>query len=377
MPRIGFDAKRLFFNNTGLGNYSRTLVRNLQFTYPDEEFVLFSPKQYKSKEFQEFLSDDYEHVFSKKLLKSYWRSKGMVKDIIQSDVDIYHGLSHELPFGIHKTTATSVVTIHDLIYKFYPSDFSAIDRAIYHKKFTYSCTKADRIIAISESTKNDIVQHYGIDPSKIDVVYQSCDESFKAHISKEEIESVKKKFNLPEQYLLFVGSVIERKNVLSIIKALESVKQFMKIPLVIIGGGGTHLQTVKKYIETKGMQNLVYFPAYISNDYLPQVYRGARVFIYPSFYEGFGIPVIESMYSRTPVLVSNRSSLPEAAGSGGYYIDPDEPETIAEGIVRLLTDKDFYVDKMNEAFQYVQKFNKKETTKALMNVYEKALYGSH
>jgi len=303
--------------------------------------------------------------------------KIMVKDIASSDLDIYHGLSHELPFGIHKTTTTSVVTIHDLIYKFYPSDFSAIDRFIYHKKFTYSCKRADRIIAISESTKNDIVQNYGIEPSKIDVVYQSCNEAFKAHISKEEIASVKKKFNLPEQYLLFVGSVIERKNVLSIIKALESIKKFMNIPLVIVGGGGTHLQEVKKYAESKGLENLLYFPPYISNEYLPQVYRGARVFIYPSYYEGFGIPVIESMYSRTPVIVSNRSSLPEAAGDGGYYIDPDDPETIAEGIVKLLTDKEFYLEQMNIGFQHVQKFNKKETTKALMNVYDKALFGSH
>jgi len=374
MPRIGFDAKRLFFNNTGLGNYSRTLVDNLQFYYPDSEYVLFSTRKSSNDYAQKFLNDDYEQFYSQAFIKSFWRSKGIVKDIQNQDLDIYHGLSHELPFGIDKTDAISIVTIHDLIYKFYKKDFSAIDRYIYHKKFTYSCKVADHIIAISESTKNDIVKHFGIDEKKISVVYQSCDQSFKKHIPKEEIADVKRKYNLPEQYLLFVGSVIYRKNVLAIVKALKEIKSFVKIPLVIVGGGNKYLQEIKQYIEQNDLKDLVYFPPYISNEFLPAVYRGAKLFIYPSKYEGFGIPIIEAMYSRTPVILSNISSLPEAAGDGGYYIDPEKPETIAEGIIKLLTDKDFYVEKMNRGFQYVQKFNKSETAKSLMDVYEKCLY---
>jgi len=373
MIRIGFDAKRLFCNNTGLGNYSRSLVHNLQRYYPNDEYVLFSPKMAENADTQQFFSDSYERV-SPSWPSPLWRSKYMVRDIRKSDLDIYHGLSHELPLGIDRADCKSIVTIHDLIYKFHPEDFSAIDRRIYDYKFCYSCHHADAVVAISNSTKYDIMMHYGVPEEKIHVIYQACDRRFGQPVSAEERLRVREKYNLPEQFLLSVGSIISRKNILSAVQAVEQLSGVLSIPLVLVGGGNAYKTQVKEYVGQKNLQNHVIFPPYVSNDDLPALYQMAKVFIYPSRYEGFGIPIIEALWSRTPVITTRMSSLPEAAGPGAWYCDPDKPETIAEGIVRLCTSAEYYTQMLNDGYKYVQKFSAEKTAEQLYGLYQNVMY---
>lgn len=375
MIRIGFDAKRLFCNNTGLGNYSRSLVANLQLEYPNDEYVLFSPKLRRNSDTEPFFSEDFERIYPGKLAP-FWRTKFIVNDIKKADLDIYHGLSHELPVGIDNADCKSIVTIHDLIYKFHPEDFSAIDRKIFDLKFKYSCKHADKIIAISNSTKLDLMMHYEVPEDKIRVLYQSCDDRFKRPTSTAKCEEVRKKYNLPKHFLLSVGSVITRKNILSAVKAMEQLKGIINLPLVIVGGGGAYLETVKAYIKQKGLEDVIIFPPYVSNEDLPALYQMTRIFIYPSRYEGFGIPLIESLWSKTPVITTRLSSLPEAAGDGAWYCDPDKPETIAEGIVRLCTSPDYYKTLMNDGFRHVQQFSTETTTRKLYTLYDELMHTS-
>ena len=173
--RIGFDAKRAFLNNTGLGNYSRDTIRVLSNFYPDNKYFLYTPKE-KGNSRLAFL-DNRNNTFVRtpqsllnKALKSYWRSKSIVSDLFNNKIDIYHGLSHELPLGIEKTNIKTVVTIHDLIFIRYPHLFRTIDRKIYYKKFNSACHRADKIIAVSQQTKQDIIDFFLIPEEKIEVI---------------------------------------------------------------------------------------------------------------------------------------------------------------------------------------------------------------
>jgi glycosyltransferase involved in cell wall biosynthesis len=371
---IGFDAKRLFNNFTGLGNYSRTLVQGLQEFFPENNYYLFTPEISDKKELLPFIgSNNYSIIKPGGGLKSAWRTFGCTKEIKKLKLDIYHGLSHELPVGIKKTGVKSIVTIHDLIYKTYPNDFKFFDRKIYDFKFRYACENADKIIAVSKSTKADIIKFYNIPEDKIDVVYQSCQPNFKIKLSADETDNIIKKYNLPDEFLLYVGSVIERKNLLNIVKAVNLIKDTVKIPMVVVGSGKDYLRKVKKYVSDNNLESRVIFTSEISFFDLPAIYQKASLFIYPSQYEGFGIPLIESLWSKTPVITSNISSLPEAAGGGAFYCNPEDEKTIADGILKILFDSEYNKQLINAGFEHVQQFENKNNVYKLMEVYKSIL----
>jgi len=374
MHKLGFDAKRLFNNTTGLGNYSRTLLRNLSKYFPEEHYFLFSPKIKEHPLTLPFSKNPaYSSVFPSTRFKNYWRSYGMVNDLKQKEIELYHGLSHELPIGIENTKIKTVVTIHDLVIKTWQDTFPWFDRQIYDRKFSSSCSRADQIIAISESTKNDIVKYYHTDPKRIKVIYQTCNENFKLILSDSLIQQVLEKHQLPASYLLYVGSVTERKNLLGLLEAIRQLPKTLNIPLVVIGNGTTYLKKVLTFIETHGLQQQVFFPKKISTEELSAIYQGAELFCYPSFYEGFGIPIIEALFSKTPVLTSNLSSLPEAAGPGAFYANPHEPESISAGIQKILSDRTYRQELIERGYAHAQKFNGKDLTVEMMGVYRDLL----
>ena len=183
--RIAFDAKRIYQNKTGLGNYSRTLVKSLASLYPTNEYLLYAPKQTDLFDARNCYNTSLKtpQSFLHQKLSALWRSKWVVNDLIKDKVDIYHGLSHEIPKGIEKTGIKSVVTIHDLIFEKYPEQYKFIDRKIYRHKFIHACLNANKIISVSEQTRKDIIELYGIDPDKITTTYQSCDERFYQPVS--------------------------------------------------------------------------------------------------------------------------------------------------------------------------------------------------
>ncbi|HHB79405.1 MAG TPA: glycosyltransferase family 1 protein [Saprospiraceae bacterium] len=366
---IGFDAKRLFNNFTGLGNYSRTLLKNLLEFYPNNSYHLYTPKYKSNSQTQFFLKSPYQ-LFFPKFPKLLWRSYLITNQLKKDNIDLYHGLSHELPLNVKNSGIKSVVTIHDLIFKKYPQTFPLIDRSIYDFKFKRACANADTIVAISESTKKDIVELYDIDHAKIKVVYQSCQPLYYQPSSLAEKE-IKALYGIPDEYLLFVGSVETRKNVKLLIEAYRHLHKDFRIPLVIVGRPRQGIQEIRALIESVGMAHLVIWIENLSdNEHLQVLYQEAQAFIYPSLYEGFGLPVVEALLSRTPVITSNVSSLPEAGGPNSLYINPLESEDLAQAIEKVLTDVGLRQTMIAKGFEYAHsRFGRRVVTDTLVDIY--------
>ena len=373
---IGFDAKRLFNNFTGLGNYSRTLLHNLLLYSPENEYYLYSPSIKSNPQTYEFINNPGFTSFEPNTaFPSFWRTVSILKQLQKDNLSIYHGLSHELPLGISKSGIRSVVTMHDLIFKIYPETYKIIDRTIYDKKFRYSCQAADRIIAISESTKNDIVRLYNIDSENIDVIYQSASPLFYSQNLQVDYNETLRKYKIPENYLLYVGSITERKNIATIINAYGHLPDDLKIPLVIVGSGGKYRNFIEELIVKKNLGKLVIWINNLTdNEELKVLYNKASMFIYPSVYEGFGIPVIEAMLSRTPVITSNISSLPEAGGPDSYYIQPTDAGQMAEGIKKILSDTKYRENMIESGYSYAkEKFDAEKNTRKLIDLYNRLI----
>ena len=370
MYRIGFDAKRLFHNGTGLGNYSRSLVRSLKSFYPDNSYILFTPSiTYSDESF--FFTKEFETVTSGMFTsKAMWRTRLILNALMEHDIDIFHGLSHELPIGIEKTKIKSVVTIHDLIYKLFPKDFPFIDKKIYDAKWKNACTNANAIIATSETTKQDIIKNFHIDAKKIHVVYQTCSDIFAQHYSSKEKDETLKKYGFPRNYMLYVGAIMDRKNVLSLVEAYNKIRNKIDIPLIIVGKGREYYKQLVTYIEKNNLQDKISLRTDIGNDILPIIYQSAEFFLYPSKYEGFGIPVLEAFKSGTPIILSNTSSLPEVAGNAGYYVDPYKIESIAQAMLDLHENANLRNHLINEGFERVKDFTLENFAKKTLAVYD-------
>jgi glycosyltransferase involved in cell wall biosynthesis len=373
MHRIGYDAKRLFNNFTGLGNYSRTLLDNLAAFHPDEAYFLYTPEVVRNERTQFFLDSPMFTVrMPTKGRRLLWRSWRETANIVEDKIDLFHGLSHEIPIGLSGTGIPSVVTIHDLIFRHYPEQYAWADRQIYDWKFRYACENSDLVIAISQSTKQDIMTFYGIPEEKIVVIYQSCHEGFMVEKSESVRLAVREKYGLPNDYMLSVGSLIERKNLLGIVEAMAQLPADLNLPLAVVGNGSAYQKKVVTRATELGILDRLHF---IQPDFeeFPALYQGARLFVYPSYCEGFGIPVLEALFSRTPVITSNVSSLPEAAGPGAYLVDPSQPADLAQGMIRLLTDEALRTEKIEAGYQHAQQFTADILTEQLVNVYQRLL----
>jgi len=369
--KIGYDGKRAANNLTGLGNYSRSLIEQLANQFPVHQYFIYTPKvKEKILELPLFAKKNIKVVLPQKgSSRLLWRSFGIKKQLLNDEIDIFHGLSHEIPFGIQHTKIKSIVTMHDLIFLRKPQYYQFIDRTIYRLKSEYSCKHADRIIAISEQTKKDIIDLYHTNPEKIDVIYQSCDDSFKTILPKEVKEKIREKYQLPTKYLLYVGTIEARKNLLVLIKALPKINNDIK--LVVIGKATDYTKLVKKEIEKLSLQDRVICLTGLPFADLPSIYQMASIFILPSYYEGFGIPIIEALYGNVPVIAAKGSCLEEAGGPDSLYFSPDDHHELTTKINTVLADEQLQETMKRKGLIYVQRFNSEIVNQQLMDCYLK------
>lgn len=363
---IGFDAKRYFFNNSGLGNYSRSSVQLLSRYFSEDNHVLFTPKMPRNS-----TENNAEIIVPQgiaKLFPSLWRSYGMAGDIRRSGVDIYHGLSNELPADIRRAGCKSVLTMHDLIFVHMPHLYKPVDRRLYTQKYGRSCHHADRIIAISKQTKDDLVNSWHINPDKIDIVYQGCSDLFYEQASEEKREAVRKKYALPREYMLSVGTIEERKNLLLTVRAMA--EGGIDMPLVACGRRTPYADTILEYAEKHGIANRVHLLNNVSMADLPALYQMASVAVYASKYEGFGIPIIESLWSGTPMITSRGGVFSETGGDACLYVDSDDVCEMTEALRLALNDSDTRTTMINRGYEYVKRFSDESVAKALHAVYE-------
>jgi glycosyltransferase involved in cell wall biosynthesis len=374
---IGFDAKRLFCNFTGLGNYSRTLLKNLSQYYPENSYHLYTPHIRHASEMIPFLDEkNYSVHMPTGTFKGLWRPWKIVGDLHNDGIQLFHGLSHELPFRIQQTGIKTVVTIHDLIFKIYPHTYSAIDRNIYDIKFRYACRNANRIIAISESTRKDIIRYYHIDPGKIDVIYQASNPLYYNESDPMEHLLVRQQYKVPKKFILYVGSIEARKNLKTLILALAAMPADLRIPLVIIGRGGRYKKECENLVAEKGLSKQVVWIDYLwENKHLQCMYQMATVFVYPSLYEGFGLPVTEALLSKTPVITSGISSMPEAGGPVTRYVDPRSTEELSTALREVIASKSLRISMASEGYKYARNtFGSEKVTSQIMDCYNKTYH---
>lgn len=369
--RIGFDAKRAFLNNTGLGNYSRDTIRILSNHFADNEYLLYTTKKNTNSRLSFILNQVNTLTYSPKslidrILTGYWRNKNIVKDLQNHKIEIYHGLSNELPIGIEKTSIKSIVTIHDLIFMRYPHLFKTIDRKIYYYKTKSACLRADKIIAISKQTKQDIIDFLQIPEKKISVVYQGCNTAFQKQYPNDNKKSIKTKFNIPEKYLLYVGTIEERKNLLTLLKA---VRELPNQHLVVIGNGGSYKSQCEKFIKNNNLSKRVLFLNNLSIKEIAIIYQSAEIMIYPSIFEGFGIPILEALFAKVPVITSKGSCFAETGGPHSKYVNPLSFSELKETILEIQKSTELQNNMKEKGFIYAQQFTDKNIAINLMNVY--------
>ncbi|MDR1180544.1 MAG: glycosyltransferase family 4 protein [Bacteroidales bacterium] len=365
--RIGFDAKRIFFNHSGLGNYGRNIFSALCNSCPDNDYFLFTPHENGN-----LFSIEHTRIITPQgfyaFFSSLWKYRHIGHDARKYNLDIYHGLSNELPRDIDISGAKRVVTIHDTIFMRYPQWYKWHDRMIYKQKTAFACKKADVIIAASQQTKEDLIRFFHIKEEKIQVIYQPCNAIFSSKPTEKQKQEVKEKLNLPDLFILMVGNIEKRKNIINVINAVQY--QDVNIPLVIVGKESGYALELKKQIAQRNIKNVRFCHDVPSSD-LPAVYALANMFIYPSFFEGFGIPIIEALSCEAPVITSNTSCFKETGGNAVLYVDPNSDEEIAQAIYVILNDSELRANLIQKGRKQIKKFSPDVIAEKIMDLYRR------
>jgi glycosyltransferase involved in cell wall biosynthesis len=369
---IGFDAKRIVRNGTGLGSYARTLVNALS-ENEHLQLNLYAPDEGRDDLRQQIVNREkvkfvYPEGLHFRFQRDLWRTKGVVKQLKEDGVQLYHGLSGELPAGLKAAGIPGVVTIHDLIFLRHPEYYHWWDVEIYRRKFKSTLKEASRIIAISECTKRDILYYGDFPEDKIDVIYQGCSNRFRKSVSEADMNRVKAKYNLSDNFILNVGSIEARKNVLLAVKALGCLLDSFR--MVIVGKHTKYTDEVIAYVKKNRLEDRVQILHGIPDDDLPVIYHLAKVFVYPSRYEGFGIPIIEAIQTGLPVVACTGSCLEEAGGPDCLYVSPDDVEGMANAIKQAIAEKDVRVPRAQE---YIKRFENSNLAAQVIEEYEKTI----
>ena len=369
--RVGFDAKRVFHNTTGLGNYARDVLRVLTSRAPEHIYVAYNPRP--GEVVFELpgarLAQQGPHGLYR-LFPDLWRQAGMARDLLADGIDLYHGLSNELPLWLERTGVAGVVTIHDLIFERYPGLYRAVDRRIYRWKFRSAAERARLVVAISEQTGKDIHELYGIPRSRIRVVYQGCQPEFRQPVPEARLAEVGRRLGVEPGFVLQVGTIEPRKNLALTVQAVASVPGAC---LVAVGRPTPYVRKVKDLVERCGLSGRFWLLSGVSTLELAALYRMAAVSVYPSLFEGFGIPIVEALTSGTPVVTSRGGVFPEAAGPGSAYVDPEDVDELGTTLAAILGDPDRRAAMRSAGLAHAERFRDERIAQDLLAVYAEAL----
>jgi glycosyltransferase involved in cell wall biosynthesis len=371
---IGIDASRATWQErTGTENYSLHLIRHLLALEGDHCYRLYFNHPPPMELFP--TTDDLELQVMP--FPRLWTHLRLSWEMARQPPDVLFVPAHVLPL-VHPQS--SVVTVHDLGYLHYPEAHRLLDRLYLDFSTRYNARAARRVIAVSQATKDDLVQHYGIEPDKITVVHSGYDETMQPVEDKATIEKVKARYGIGGDYVLYVGTLQPRKNLGRLLEAYAMVRKQAndtrkgEAPcLVIAGRKGWLYDQIFRQVEELGLETEVIFPGYVPQGDLPALLSGARLFVFPSLYEGFGLPVLEAMACGTPVLCSNVASLPEVAGEAALLVDPLDVKSIAEAMNRLLGDEELRSHLVERGYQQVRRFSWERCARETLAVLEESM----
>lgn len=373
MITLAFDGKRAVQNYTGIGNYSRLALESLLPLMPDARLELYVPKIKANPRLKTLLANPRVGLRTPdtmvgRMLPHLWRSKGLTDQLRRDRPALYHGLSNELPLGIERSGVPSVVTIHDLIFERHPEFYHAPDVAICRRKFRHAAEVADLIIAISKRTADDLQELYGVPEEKIRVVYQGCSRLFFKTPSAETIAENRRLYG---RYIIGVGTIEARKNQLLTLRSLPLLPA--DVNLVLVGRQTAYARRILAEARRLGVEKRLTMLSGVPMTNIPALFAAAELAAYPSFYEGFGIPMLEALAAGVPLVAATGSCLEEAGGPGALYVDPTNVEAFAEAANRLLSSPRRREEMVDRGRQYIARFAPENFGRGLVNVYNELL----
>lgn len=362
---VGLDAKRIVRNGTGLGSYGRTLVNDLIRLGNDQlELRLYTPDEGHASlrsQIIEGVPFCYPSGHPSALRKAWWRSRSIVSDLVRDGVQVYHGLSGELPMGLRKAGIRGIVTIHDLIFMRHPEYYHWLDTKIYEWKFRVALREAEHIIAISERTRQDVIELGGEQyADRISVIYQSFAPRFSADVRQELRDEVRLRYKLPQRYILNVGTIEQRKNLLLACEAVDLLPQ--DVHLVAVG-------RLTDYVRQLPSSERIHLLSGVPDADLAAIYAMAEAFVYPSRYEGFGIPIIEAIAAGLPVVACTGSCLEEAGGPHSLYVSPDNVIDMVEALKMSLRGARGREERIRRSQDYIRRFQGTDVARQVAALY--------
>lgn len=357
--KIAIDIQTTLGKPTGFGFYVSSLVEALKRNV-DEEFQL------------ELIEPGIEKDFSTPQ-RFFWDQFTYPRQAKQKGVDLLHQPCFSAPLFF---PGPVVVTIHDIISILFPETIPFASRMFYSKWMPFSYRKAKQIITISKSTKRDIVRVLGIPEEKITVIPLGFDKKFETKISQTEIARVKKKYALPDKYLLHIGTLEPRKNLdflIDVFADVISVKGNEDLGLVITGKKGWYFEGLFEKVKRYSLEDRVVFTGYIDEEDKAAIYQGARIFTFPSLYEGFGLPPLEAMASGVPIISSDTSSMPEVVGDAGILISPYDKQKWVKEISRVNQSEKLINEMKEKNLKQVANFSWDKAAQKTLEVYKKAI----
>lgn len=331
---IGIDARKV--QDFGIGTYIRNLVAGLKEIDDENCYVLFTGAQ--GRDSFDGLPDNFRVIVERSPVYSARELMALSWRLFRLRLDLYHATHYVLPLT---TPSRVVVTIHDIIHLLYPQFLPNRLAFVYAQRMMRrSLSRADRVIAVSENTRSDLTEYFGVDGSEIEVIYNGVDDAYRQKLSEEDLDRWLRQLDVRRPYLLFVGNPKPHKNLDRVIRAYARACETAEIdgPLVCVGDRTAAQFKLRQRAEQLGVGDRVRLLGHVAQEALPALYQGASLFLYPTLYEGFGLPVVEAMASGAPVLTSNTSALKEIAGGHAHLVDPLDTERMARAIVRLMTD---------------------------------------
>lgn len=365
--KIGFDASRVSIREkTGTENYSYHLLRELLKSDHTNQYLL-----YLREDPPEFVRNSSNVSFKKIPLPRLWTQAGLASEVTFSPPDILFIPAHTMPV-IHRPGLKTVVTIHDLGAEFL-KEYHQFPQKLYLNKSTEFVAKfATHLIAVSQATKKDLIEKLGVPEERISVVYEGWDRDLFHRPDSSEITKVRRKYHLDNDYLIFVGTIQPRKNLERLIEAFSKAK--IGLDLVLAGKPGWLSEPIYGAPKRFGAEDRVKFLGHVPNEDLSALYGGSRAMVFPSLYEGFGLPVLEAMACGTVVLTSQATSLPEVGGEAAYYVDPVDTESISNGIEEIVINTKLRDRLLAKGIKQIQKFSWEkaaaETRQVFKKVYE-------
>jgi len=365
--RIAIDLTPVPKQMTGVGKYAQGLVKSLAEYDRKNHYWIFI----KGNQYQDFdpNKDNFHIIHLSNILynipiRILWEQLVLPLYLYRKKIDILHSIHYTTPLI---TSCKCVITFHDMTFYLFPEKHTHVKRAFFHSFIPLSIKKATRLIAVSENTKSDIQERFDISLPKIDVIYETIDSIYHTLRDIDAILHIKKKYEIQDKFILYVGTLEPRKNVLRLIQAYNRLILENKInhQLVIAGKKGWSYQEIFNMVERldSNVKKMVIFTGYVPEEELPLLYNAADLFVYPSLYEGFGIPPLEAMACGVPVIVSNVSSLPEVVGYAGILVDPYNVEELCQTIYKVITEKDLREVLKKKGFQRAQEFSKEKLAK--------------